>query len=67
MVLSDCKQLTILTELSTNNYSFKIELCNCEVSFQVENDCKTRFVDGNQNNSIGRYDQVTDLMRSLKG
>lgn len=67
MVLGDCEQLPVVTELCCYNDSLEVKLSNCEVSFQVENDCIPSLINGNEHNTIGRDGQMTDLMGSLKG
>ena len=67
MVLGNCKQLPILTELRSDHHSFEVKLSNSKVPFQVKYDRIACLIDGNQDNSIGRDGQMTDLMGSFKG
>jgi hypothetical protein len=67
VVLSDSEKLPVLTELGCYDNALEVKLGDCEVSFQVENDCIPGLIDGNKDNSIGRNGQVTDLVGSFEG
>lgn len=67
MILCNGKEFAILTVLSTVDTALEIEFTNDEVPLEVEDNCISSHVDGDEYDSIGTDGEAPDLVMCLEG